>query len=68
MNTIATCRGAFNQHLIFCNVHNVRKFSKAFCLHNSPLKTPNDSYLVQTNLFALSQQNSESQGTIFLML
>lgn len=47
MNTIATCRGAFNQLLIFCNVCNVRKFSKAFCLHNSPLKTPNDSYLVQ---------------------
>lgn len=48
MNTITISRGAFNQHPIFCNVHDVRKFSKAFCLHNSPLKTPNDLYLVET--------------------
>lgn len=59
MNTITVCRGAFNQHTLFCNAHNVWKFSEVFCLHNSPLKTPNNSYLVQINIFSLSQQNKK---------
>lgn len=59
MNTITVCRGAFNQHTLFCNAHNVWKFSEVFCLHNSPLKTPNNSYLVQINIFSLSQEGEQ---------
>lgn len=59
MNTITGSRGTFNQHPFLCNIHNVWKFSKVFCFHNSPLKTLNNSYLVQINIFSLSQQNKK---------